>query len=73
MQPKLTQTLGSANLHAVIVGHSIADGVNSDVSHVESAGRVRKHGEHVHGLLVGHITLFLEELFLTTCYIPLRE
>ena len=54
------QKTGIAYLHAVIVSHGIADGVNADVSHVEGAGRVRKHGEHIHGLLVYRITLFLE-------------
>ena len=48
------------HLHAEIVSHGIANGVNADVSHVESSGGVRKHGEHIHGLLVYRVTLFLE-------------
>ena len=54
------EKFGLAHLHAVIVSHGVANGVNADVSHVESSRRVREHGEYVHGLFVYRVTLFLE-------------
>ena len=53
--------------HAVKVCDGIGYSIHSNVAHVKSAGRVRKHGQRVMfidpgGQLVGHVTSLLQLL-----------
>lgn len=45
-------------LHAVKVCHCIADGVHSNVAHVEATGRVGKHGQHVELVAITQTVFF---------------
>ena len=47
--PHGVQHAPPALTHAVEVGEGVGDGVDADVAHVQMAGGVREHGQHVEG------------------------